>query len=605
MRTQVLIIGGGHAGAEAALASARLGAETLLLTLDPDKIAHIACNPAIGGIGKGQLVREIDALGGIMGLAADASALQYRMLNSSKGPAVRSPRAQIDRRVYAHFVRTALERQPNLHIRLDQAVRLETSGGEITAVHTFLGDTIRCDAVVVCSGTFARGKLHLGETQWEGGRAGEPAAPYLSESLIGVGLPLFRLRTGTCPRLDARTVDFAALQREDGDADPSPFSFLTPPEALAGRPNLPCHAAWTTEATHRIVADNLHLAPVVTGAVAGASPRYCPNFETKVALFPGVKRHHLFVEPEGADSNETYLNGLYLSLPARLQEDVIHSVPGLEAARIVRYGYSVEYDAVRSTELRDTLEAKRVGGLFTAGQVNGTSGYEEAAAQGLLAGANAALRALGRPAFRIGRDQGYIGVLADDLVVRGTEEPYRLFTSRAEHRLLLRQDNADLRLTDLGAAAGLVDGGRRERVAALREDIARGAALLRTGHDAFGHDLAALLRRPETTWEELAAGRPELAGVSRRAAEQLSIDTKYEGYISRHLRQIRELARHRHMRIPAGIDYAALGGLSAEAVEKLDAFRPENLDQAMRISGVSPADAALLLVKLGAPDVPD
>ncbi|MDR1745308.1 MAG: tRNA uridine-5-carboxymethylaminomethyl(34) synthesis enzyme MnmG [Planctomycetota bacterium] len=596
MKTQVVIVGGGHAGCEAALASARRGAETLLITLDPDTIGHIACNPAIGGIAKGQLVREIDALGGMMGLAADRNALQFRLLNSSKGPAVRSPRAQIDRWRYQNWVKAYLERQPNLFIRLDQAVGLVVSDGMVKGVRTFLGETIFCDAVVLCTGTFARGKLHLGEKEWPGGRAGEAPAQYLSEDLLRLGLPLFRLRTGTCPRLDARTINPGRMQIQTGDAEPKRFSFLSDQIEC---PNLPCYATWTTDETFQIVHDNLHLAPVVNGSVEGASPRYCPNFETKVANFPETRRHHLFVEPEGEHSVEMYLNGLYLSLPTELQDRVVRSVPGLEEARIIRHGYSVEYDAIRSTGLRDTLECKRCPGLFTAGQLNGTSGYEEAAAQGLLAGANAALRSLGRPPFRLGRDQAYIGVLVDDLVIRGTEEPYRLFTSRSEYRLLLRQDNADLRLTELGAAVGLVGENRRERVARLRDEIGGGRELLRDKRTAEGSTLEQFLRRPETAWEDAAALAPELGALSARAVEQLTIESKYEGYIARHLRQIAQLEKHRRLRLPGDFDYHALTTLSREAREKLSRFRPENLDQAMRISGVSPADAALLLVMLG------
>ena len=595
MQTEVVVIGGGHAGCEAALASARIGADTVLLTMDPDKICHVSCNPAVGGVGKGQLVREIDALGGMMGLAADANALQFRMLNSSKGPAVQSPRAQIDRWRYQQWARSYLESRDNLAVRLDQAVGLEVADGRITGVRTFLGGVIRCKAVVICSGTFARGKLHLGERQWPGGRAGEPAAPYLSEALLELGIPLFRLRTGTCPRLDSRTIDFDRMQLEEGDAEPKAFSFLTQKASCL---QLPCYATWTNEETFRVVNDNLHLSPLITGAVAGASPRYCPNFETKVASFPDKKRHHLFVEPEGGDSVEMYLNGLYLSMPADIQEKIVHTIPGLERARVVRYGYSVEYDAVRSTELKSTLETKRIGGLFTAGQVNGTSGYEEAAAQGLLAGANAALSALDRPPFLLGRDQAYIGVLVDDLTVRGTEEPYRLFTSRAEYRLMLRQDNADLRLTRLGAEAGLVGTERLEAVERLEREIGAGRNILAHTRDAGGVSLEQLLKRPETVWQDVAAGMPELAGLSPRAAEQLTIETKYEGYLARHLRQIRQLEKNRRLRLPPDFDYGGVNGLSREATEKLTAFRPENLDQAMRISGVSPADAALLLVHM-------
>ncbi len=599
MQTEVIVIGGGHAGIEAALASARIGAETLIITQDPDKIGHISCNPAIGGIAKGQLVREIDALGGMMGLAADANALQYRLLNSSKGPAVQSPRAQIDRWSYSRFARAYLERQPRLAIQLDEAVGLEVGSGGVTGVRTFLGGLVHCKAVVICSGTFARGSLHLGDVAWPGGRIGESGAAKLSAALEELGLPLFRLRTGTCPRLDSRSIDFTAMRPEPGDPRPTPFSYLTDrPDS----PNLLCHSVWTTEETHRLVERNLHLAPITNGALAGSGPRYCPNFETKVAYFPDKLSHHLFLEPEGRDSVEVYVNGLYLSLPMEVQEAVVRTIPGLDQARIVRYGYSVEYDAVRATELRETFEAKRLPGLFTAGQINGTSGYEEAAAQGLLAGANAALKALGRPAFRLGRDQAYIGVLADDLTLRGTDEPYRLFTSRSEYRLLLRQDNADLRLTELGAAAGLTGEDRVRRVRGLKREIASGTEELpkhfRRNENGVGERLDEYLRHPEANWEEAARWSEVLRGLSPRAAEQLLIAAKYDGYIARHLRKIDQLDRNRRVRLPEGMNYHEVAGLSHEALEKLERVRPENLDQALRISGVSPADAAILLVWL-------
>ncbi len=595
MHCDVVVIGGGHAGCEAALASARLGAKTIFLTMDPDKICHISCNPAIGGVAKGQLVREIDALGGMMGIAADNTAIQFRLLNSSKGPAVQSPRAQIDRWRYQNWGKEFVENYPNVSVLLGQAVDITTANGKVTGVKTFFGDTIECRAAVICSGTFARGKLHLGATQWPGGRAGEPPASYLSEALIRLGFPLFRLRTGTCPRLDTRTINFDAMRLEPGDEQPRPFSFTTDRIECD---QLPCYSTWTTEQTFNLVNDNLDKSPLITGAVAGASPRYCPNFETKVASFPEKKIHHLFVEPEGRHSVEVYLNGMYLSMPRDLQDRIIQSIPGLEQARVVRYGYSVEYDAIRATELRSTLETKQLTGLFTAGQINGTSGYEEAAAQGLVAGANAALRALDKPPFLLGRDQAYIGVLIDDLVTRGTEEPYRLFTSRAEYRLLLRQDNADLRLTRLGAEVGLVSQQRADRVEALAQSIADAKQELDQHHDSAGSSYAQILRRPETSWDQIRSICPSLADLSERAVEQVVIETKYDGYIARHLRQIAQLEKNRRLYLPAEFDYHAVNGLSHEAMEKLSALRPENLDQAMRISGVSPADAALLLVHL-------
>jgi tRNA uridine 5-carboxymethylaminomethyl modification enzyme len=564
--------------------------------MDVDRICHISCNPAVGGVGKGQLVREIDALGGLMGLAADANALNFRMLNSAKGPAVRGPRAQIDRWSYQQWMRNRLENQPGLAIRQDQAIGVAAAGGRVTGVRTFLGGLIPCRAAVICSGTFARAKLHLGLRQWPGGRAGEPPASGLSQSLLELGLPLFRLRTGTCPRLDARTIDFSRLRREDGDSEPTPFSFLT--ERLDCR-QIPCYAAWTNEDTFRVVHDNLRFAPLFTGAISGVSPRYCPNFETKVARFPEKKRHHLFIEPEGRQSGEIYLNGLYLSLPPEIQEKAVRTVPGLEKAGIVRYGYAVEYDAVRPTELAATLETKAVAGLFTAGQVNGTSGYEEAAAQGLVAGANAALQALGRPPFTLGREQAYIGVMIDDLTIRGTDEPYRMFTSRAEYRLLLRQDNADLRLTRLGFEAGLAGRDRLDKVESLEREMGEGGRRLASARLPDGESLEQFLRRPEIAWADLVRLAPELAGLSPRAAEQLTVNAKYEGYVARHLRQIRQLEKNRRLRLPRNLDYSALDGLSREAREKLSRFRPENLDQAMRISGVTPADAALLMVRLG------
>lgn len=595
MHTDVVIIGGGHAGCEAALASARVGADTVMVVMNPDKIGHVSCNPAIGGVAKGQLVREIDALGGMMGLAADENAVQFRILNSSKGPAVRSPRAQIDRWSYQAWVKRYLEKVPNIRIRQDQAVRIITENAKVVGVETFFGEFISCRAVVICSGTFSKARLHLGMTTWDGGRHGEPSAPYLSDSLRELGLELFRLRTDTCPRIDSRTIDFSKLRREQGDEKPQPFSFLT--EKVTDN-QLPCYVGWTNESTFKVVEAILDQAPAITGAIEGLPPRYCPNIETKVARFPEKRVHHLFIEPEGRDSFETYLNGFSTSIPPKAQEEMINSVIGLEDARVVRYGYAVEYDAVRPTQLKSTLETKPVGGLFTAGQINGTSGYEEAAAQGLITGANAALSALGRPEFTLGRHEAYMGVLVDDLTTRGTEEPYRLFTSRAEFRLLTRQDNADLRLTPKAAEIGLTGEDRLSRVEALRAEIASGREVLESTFDQSGTNLVHFLKRPENDWIKATELQPKLLDLSERAAEQLAIEAKYEGYIARSLTQIRALEKSRSLRLPPDFDYSGVDGLSREAKEKLNHFRPENLDQAMRISGVSPADAALLMVKL-------
>ncbi|MDR3210787.1 MAG: tRNA uridine-5-carboxymethylaminomethyl(34) synthesis enzyme MnmG [Planctomycetota bacterium] len=595
LQAEVVVIGGGHAGCEAALAAARLGADTLMLVINPDKIGHISCNPAVGGVAKGQLVREIDALGGAMGLAADHNVTQFKMLNSSRGLAVRSPRVQIDRWAYQDWMKSYLERTPGIRIRQDQAVALVVEDGRVRGVRTFFGEDIACQAVVVAAGTFSRARLHLGGRSWEGGRNGEPAAAWLSASLEELGIELFRLRTDTCPRVDGRSLDYSRLQPQPGDSPPQPFSFLPVPEAP---PPLLSYGAWTNAETIAVVRKILDRAPAITGAVAGLPPRYCPNIETKVAYFPEKKVHHLFIEPEGRNSNETYLNGFSTSIPPEAQDAMIRSVKGMEEARVVRYGYAVEYDAVRPTQLKATLESKKVAGLFTAGQLNGSSGYEEAAAQGLLAGVNAALLAQGRPPFVLGRHEAYLGVLVDDLTTLGTEEPYRLFTSRSEYRLSLRQDNADLRLTEKAAAIGLVGEDRLSRVTALKREMEQGRLRLAAWHSAVGQDLWQILKRPETTWEDITRILPALADITPRVREQLSVDCKYEGYIAKSLSRMRELERHRAYRLPDSFDYAGISGLSREAREKLSRLRPENLDQARRISGVSPADAALLLVHL-------
>ncbi len=594
--TDIVVIGAGHAGCEAALAASRLGCEALVITLTLDSVAHMSCNPAIGGLAKGQLVREIDALGGAMGLAADATGIQFRMLNASKGPAVQSPRAQADKWDYQHWMKHCLERAPRVRLLQDRVTEIEADAGGVQGVRTAVGLEIACRAVVVCTGTFPRGKTHIGSRQAPGGRLGEPPAEEISASLAALGLPLLRLKTGTCPRVNARSVDRSRMQVQPGDEPPLPFSFRT--EQL-DVDQVPCHMTWTNETTHAVVERVLDCSPLFSGQIQGTGPRYCPSFELKVHRFPDRRRHHVYVEPEGRATEELYLNGLATSIDPEAQVAMVRSIPGLEEAAFTRFGYAVEYDAVAPRALRHTLEVKDRPGLFCAGQINGTSGYEEAAAQGLLAGANAALAIQGRPAFRLGRDQAYIGVLVDDIVTRGTDEPYRLFTSRAEHRLLLRQDNADLRLARLGRTIGLVDADEADRVDALAAEIQWAQDLLGALQYA-GKPLAQLLRNPRTTWQEVAARDPEgrLSRLSPRAAEQVRIEARYEGYIQRHLAQIARVERAHDLRIPQDFAYEALDGMRLEAREKLARIRPETVGQAARVSGVSPADLAVLTVRL-------
>ena len=611
-----LVVGAGHAGIEAALAAGRLGCRTLLVTLRRDTIGAMSCNPAIGGIGKGQLVREVDALGGAMALAADACGIQFRRLNASKGPAVRSSRAQVDMFRYQRHMRALVERPQNLEIVEAQAVEVLVGAEGATGIRTAEGETLRSKTVVLAPGTFLRGLLHIGLTHFPGGRLGEPPAERLSDCLKGLGLAMGRFKTGTCPRIDRQTIDFTRLQRQDGDEPPQPFSFCTPALSLE---QFPCYITATNPVTHDIIRRNLDRSPLYTGKIRSRGVRYCPSIEDKVVRFEERPRHQVFLEPEGLDSLEIYPNGVSTSLPIDVQIEMLRSMEGLERARILRPGYGIEHDFVDPTQLAPTLETKKIPNLFCAGQINGTTGYEEAAAQGLVAGINAALRAQGRPAFVLGREEAYIGVLIDDLTTRGTDEPYRMFTSRVEYRLLLREDNADLRLTPQAYRLGLVDEERYRAVEDRRRRIEAGCDFLRStrlemkrmnsflvslglSETCRPTTLEELLRRPEVDVERLRDagaldGHPDLRELP--LARQVEIEVKYSGFIARQREEVQRLRKIEAIAIPAGFDYRRVRGLSNEIVEKLTALRPVSLGQAARVAGVTPAALALLMVYLG------
>jgi len=595
----IVVVGAGHAGCEAALACARMGRRTLLLTISLDSVAQMSCNPAIGGLAKGQLVREVDALGGEIARVADEAGIQFRMLNTSKGPAVRAPRAQADRRLYQAAMKGRLEAQANLLLRQDVAEALLLRDGRGAGILGRSGAEYGAGAVVLTTGTFLRGLIHVGRAKCRGGRMGEPSADNLSTSLEQAGLRIGRLKTGTPPRVNGRTVDFHRLVEQQGDPEPQPFSFSTD---KIERPQVPCYITHTNPGTHEIIRANLHRAPLFTGQIQSTGPRYCPSIELKLDRFPDKAQHQVFLEPEGLDTLEVYCNGLATSIPVDVQEAMIHSIEGLERADIMRYGYAIEYDFVPPTQLWPSLECKRVKGLFLAGQINGTSGYEEAAAQGIMAGINAALSLEGDAPFVLRRDEAYIGVLIDDLVTKGTEEPYRMFTSRAEYRLLLRQDNADRRLTPYGHRYGLVSD-RRRRALEEKERSIRAAIEYLERERHGGHALAGILRRPENHFADLldVARQPErLSRLPAAVREQVEIEIKYAGYIARQAQQIERFRRMEEWRIPADTDFQAIKEMRREAREKLGAIRPASLGQASRISGVSPADLSILMVHLTA-----
>ncbi len=611
MSYDVVVIGGGHAGIEASLASARMGKKTLLLTMLVERIGAVSCNPAIGGLAKGHLVKEIDALGAQMGICTDKTGIQYRILNASKGPAVRGSRAQIDMDSYSVYMRDICLNTQNLTVKQEIADEILAEDAKVCGVITHLKNRYNTKKIIITAGTFLKGLIHIGEFQQEAGRAGEFSSNRLSDSLKSLGLELGRLKTGTCPRIDAKSIDFSVMDAQPGDDEPIPFSFHTKKEDFTPS-QLPCYITYTNKQTHQIISDNFHRAPLFTGQIEGIGPRYCPSIEDKVNRFADKERHHLFIEPQTKEATEYYINGLTTSLPPDIQQSMINSIKGLENAKIVRYGYAIEYDYINPTQLKHTLETKKIEGLFLAGQINGTTGYEEAAAQGLMAGINAVLAIEDEKPFILRRDEAYIGVLIDDLVTKGTKEPYRMFTSRAEYRLLLREDNADLRLSHYGHQFGLIDDDFFKKVTKKAKDLAyaktylsenfitpskENREILKSIEEENVTDkvqLKSVVARKSFTIEKLDKLFLEFKTFSTDTKKQILIESKYANYIEKQQKQIDKMKDMINIKIPRNFNFSKVSGLSSEIIEKFNTFNPPTLQAATQISGVTPAAIDIL-----------